>query len=75
MSVSVPTAQQVNTSHLIAGVTGALAIHRVTKKIPVGPVVRLSFLALVAVAIAYWHRKSNSPAPGSYAGNGATFTN
>jgi hypothetical protein len=75
MSVSVPTAQQVNTSHLIAGVTGALAIHRVTKKIPVGPVVRLSFLALVALGIAYWHRRTNMSTPGSLSSSGVTFTN
>jgi hypothetical protein len=74
MSVSVPTSQQVNTSHLIAGLTGALAIHRVTKKIPVSLTKRLVFLAVVALAIAYWHRKTNATT-GSYASDGATYTN
>jgi hypothetical protein len=73
--MSVPTAQQVTTSHLVAGVTGALAIHRVTKKIPVGPVVRLTFLGLAAVAIAYWHRKSNSPIAGLIANSQRSSTN
>jgi hypothetical protein len=74
MSVSVPTSQQVNTSHLIAGLTGALAVHRVTKRIHVSPMKRIVFLAVVALAIAYWHRKTNSTT-GSYASDGATFTN
>jgi uncharacterized membrane protein YfcA len=61
MSLSTPTPQQVNASHLVAGITGALTIHRLTKRIPVSTAKRLVVLAVVALAIAYWHRKSNSP--------------
>jgi uncharacterized membrane protein YfcA len=61
MALSTPTPQQVQASHLIAGLTGALTVHRLTKRIPVSTTKRLIVLALVAVAIAYWHRQSNSP--------------
>ena len=74
MSLSVPSSRQVNTSHLIAGLTGALAIHRVTKRMHVSPMKRLVFLAVVAVAIAYWHRRTNASAPGAHATE-AAFTN
>jgi hypothetical protein len=62
MAISLPSSQQVNASHLVAGVTGALAIHRVTKKIHISPVKRVVILAVIALAIAYWHRRANSPA-------------
>jgi hypothetical protein len=75
MSLSTPTPQQVNASHLVAGITGALTIHRLTKRIHVSTGKRLIFLALVALAIAYWHRKSNSPIADLLAHNGRPATN
>jgi uncharacterized membrane protein YfcA len=72
MALSTSTPQQVSAGHLIAGVTGALTVHRLTKKLPVSMTKRLIFLALVALAISYWHRKSNSPMVSMLTGNGRT---
>jgi hypothetical protein len=75
MAITVPTAsQQANAGHLVAGLTGALTLHRLTRKIHVSPTKRIIFLALVAVAIAYWHRRSNSPIAGFTPNNGAQPT-
>jgi hypothetical protein len=65
MAITVPTAtQQANAGHLVAGLTGALTLHRLTRKIHVSPTKRIVFLALVALVMAYWHRRSNSPIVG-----------
>jgi hypothetical protein len=72
MAITVPTAaQQANAGHLVAGLTGALTLHRLTRKMHISPTKRIIFLALVAVAIAYWHRRSNAPITGLAPNDGA----